>query len=53
MSKIDLSDIARGRRITAVTASELDMVPRKAERPQRAVRLKVLIKRMQRLFRAA
>ena len=32
-SEIDLSDIARGRRITAVVASEMDLTPRKGERP--------------------
>lgn len=35
MQDIDLTDIARGRRITAVTASELEMVPRKSARPPR------------------
>ena len=35
MQKIDLTDIARGRRITAVTASELELVPRRCARPKR------------------
>ena len=35
MQDIDITDIARGRRITAVAASELQMVPRKATRPRR------------------
>ena len=34
--KIDLGDIARGRRITAVTASELAMTPRQVNRPRKA-----------------
>jgi hypothetical protein len=33
--KIDIKDIARGRRITAVTAAELELVPRKGDRPKR------------------
>lgn len=33
--EIDLADIARGRRITAVAASELELVPRRSIRPKR------------------
>lgn len=32
---IDISDIARGRRITAVAATELELVPRRSTRPER------------------
>jgi hypothetical protein len=33
--KIDLADIARGRRITAVAAAELELMPRRSARPKR------------------
>ncbi len=35
MQDIDFADIARGRRITAVAASELELVPRRSARPRR------------------
>ena len=34
-SNIDMGDIARGRRITAVTASEMSLTPRQGDRPRR------------------
>ncbi len=35
MQDFDISEIARGRRITAVAATELERVPRRANRPPR------------------
>ncbi|SFD71413.1 hypothetical protein [Roseivivax sediminis] len=34
----DLADIARARRMTAVTAVELSLIPRRRSRPRRVVR---------------
>ncbi|WP_168797716.1 hypothetical protein [Aliishimia ponticola] len=42
---IDLNEIARGRRITAVTAKELDLTPRHSERPRFSMSLRRLSRR--------
>ena len=46
LNDIDIKDIARGRRITAVTASELQMTPRNSSRPEPKSGVVVLVKRL-------
>lgn len=43
--EIDLGDIARGRRITAVTASELNLTPRQVARPKAVSRVSRALRR--------
>ncbi|SLN22676.1 hypothetical protein ROJ8625_00888 [Roseivivax jejudonensis] len=45
--KIDLADIARGRRLAAVTARDLSLTPRHA-RPVRAPRWRSVLRRLAR-----
>ena len=50
MDDVDIQDIARGRRITAVVAREMEMTPRRTDRPRRAVSLRRLNRRLAMLF---
>ena len=49
---MDLAEIARGRRITAVTTSELNLTPRQSERPKPNI-MRKLVLRAKRLVRRA